>query len=223
MSHAFDARFSPTRLELREILARLEPCLYEAKIDFDGEIMRLHSRDGAPTVLSMATVSVPTLGDVASAAQSWWGVSLYCLSRPLADALGRTDAIEVYVRIFKAAAGWMLVYNEASGAFRARVESDALTNDLGSLLVRVCAALELEVASYAEEDGDARIPTREEIEQHLLEQSESRRALGWLAVVAERSLSLARAQELAGPWADRLRLSILGYVVLPFIAGTLDD
>ena len=58
MSYAFDARFSATELELAEIMHRLEPCLHEARVDFDREIMRLSARDGAPTVTSMATQPV---------------------------------------------------------------------------------------------------------------------------------------------------------------------
>jgi hypothetical protein len=221
MSHAFDACFSPTELELAEILDRLEACLDEARIDFDGEVARLHSRDGVPTVLSMSTDSVASLGQVAKLAKSWWGVSLYCVSRPLAEVLGKSDAIEVYLRIFKVKAGRMIVYNEASGAFRTRAASDSMTNDLASLLVGICSALKCELVIYAEEAGDARIPDLAEIEQHILAQSRSQQALGWLAVIEERSLSFAKARELAGPWADQVRLSILGYVVFPFLTGTL--
>lgn len=222
MSHAYDARFSPTELELAEILSRLELCLDEARIDFDGEVGRLHSRDGVPTVLSMTTDAVATLGDVAKLAKSWWGVGLYCLSRPLAEVLGKSDAIEVYLSIFKVKVGRMIVYNEASGAFRVRATSDSMTSDLASLLVHICSALGSELAIYAEEDGDARIPDLAEIERRIWAQSRSTQALGWFAVVKERSLGVVRARELAGPWADRIRLSVLGYVVLPFLAGTVD-
>lgn len=223
MSHAFDARFSPTSLDLAETLRRLGPCLHESGIDFDGEIMRLHSRGGTPTVMSTATQPVSSLGDVAKHAGSWWGVSLYCLSGRLAEALGRTDSIEVYLRIFQAAnAGRMLVYNENSRAFSARAGSDELTRDLAALLVCTSAALDLALSIYAEEDGEATVPQLTELERRLAEQAASPRALGWLAVVASSSMSLARARDLAGPWADRVRLSILDYVVLPFLAGDLD-
>jgi hypothetical protein len=86
---------------LEEILRGLEPCLAESGIDFDGEIMRLHNRAGVPTALSLETGRVSTLLDVTQCARPWWGVSLYCISRPLAEALGRTDAMEVYLRVLK--------------------------------------------------------------------------------------------------------------------------
>ncbi len=223
MSHAFDGRFSATELELSEIMLRLEPSLHEARIDFDGEIMRLSSRDGVPTVTSMATQPVADLREAAERARSWWGVSLYALSRPLAEVLGRSDSIEVYLRIFRAPSGGrMLVYNENSGAFGARADSDELTGDLAALLVRVCDALEIELAIYAEEDGEANLPQRSELDRRLEEQAKSPRALAWLAVVASRSMSLARARALAGPWSDRVRLSTSDYVVLPFLAGELE-
>ena len=222
MSHAFDARFPVTDLELGELLARLEGCLHASQVDFDGEVMRLNSRGGVPTVLSMATERVESLREVAEEARSWWGVSLYGISRPLAEALGRTDSIEVYLRIFKTPSGGrMLVYNESSGAFQARADSDELTGDLTALLVRISSTLELELCIYAEEDGEAEVPRIAELERRLHEQAAAPRALGWFAVVASRSLSLASARTLAGPWADRIRLSTADYVVLPFLAGAL--
>jgi len=66
-------------------------------------------------------------------------------------------------------------------------------------------------------------PTVAELEQRLAAQSRSSRALGWLAVVTSSALAFPRARALAGPWADRIRISVTGHVVLPFLAGTLDD
>lgn len=220
MSYAFDARFSPTELDLAEILHRLEPCLYDSGITFDGEIIRLHSRDGVPTALSMATQSAATFDDVVREAKSWWGVSLYCVSRPLAEVLGRTDSIEVYLRIFQTSkAKRMLVYNENAGAFRARVDTEELARDLVALVGRISAALELELAIYAEEDGEATAPAITELERRLGEQAKSQRALAWLAVVAGDSMGLSKARELAGPWGSEVRLSTSNYVVLPFLSG----
>jgi hypothetical protein len=65
-------------------------------------------------------------------------------------------------------------------------------------------------------------PSVAEVEQRLTAQSGSERALGWLAVVGASALAFPRARTLAGPWADRIRISVTGHVVLPFLAGSLD-
>jgi|JI6StandDraft_1071083.scaffolds.fasta_scaffold165837_2 hypothetical protein len=220
MSHAFDARFSPTELGLAEICHRLDPCLHEANLDFDGEITRLCSREGVPTVMSLATQSVASLRDVAQHAHSWWGVSLYCISQSLAKNLGRTDSIEVYLRVFKAAtSGFMLIYNENAGAFRARRKSDALTNDLIALLLLISATLKINFAIYREDDGEAKSPELTELEHLLAEQVKASHPLTWLAVVNSDVMSFARARELAGPWREHVSLSTRGYVVLRFLAN----
>jgi hypothetical protein len=220
MSFAFDARFQPTKLDFAEVVRRLEVVLSDSGIDYDGEVMRLYPREGVPTAISLESETVPVLADVAKHASSWWGVSLYCISRPLADALGRTDSMEVYLRLFTApGGGLMVVYNENSGAFRARRDSEFLLADLASFLVRTAKALEVDLVIFAEEDDQAAPPQVSELRDLLERQARSERALGVLAIVAKDAMSFEEARSLAGAWAPNLRLTTDGFVVVPFLGG----
>ncbi len=220
MSYAFEARFSPTEFGLSELLLRLDSCMLDSGLEFEGEIARLHSRGGAPLVTNLDTQHSTSVPSVAEQAQSWWGVSLFCVSHALADVLGRSDSIEVYLRIFKApTSGYLLVYNESDGAFRVCMESDELTRNLAALLIRICSALRIQLAIYSEEEATVDIPNLAELERRLTQQALSPRALAWLAVISIHSMNLAQVRELAGPWKDRVLLSTADYVVLPFLAG----
>ncbi|PRP89902.1 hypothetical protein ENSA5_70090 [Enhygromyxa salina] len=220
MSFSFDARFQPTSLDFAEVLRQLEFILPASGIDYDGEIARLHSRSGVPTVTSLQSESVPTLADIATYASSWWGVGLYCISRPLAEALGRTDSMEVYINIFKARGGGLMVeYNENSGAFRARRDSTALSANLIAFLTRTASALEVDRVIYSEEVEHAAPPELSVLIALLEQQAQSDRALETLAIVSKNVMSLEKAQQLAGAWAPSLRLTIDGFVVAPFLGG----
>lgn len=220
MSFSFDARFPVCKLSLPEVIQRLDTIFADSDILYDGQIVRLHSRGGVPTVMSLESDGVENLADVAEHAAGWWGVSLYCISSPLARALGRTDAMEVYVRLFKAPDGGVQVeYNESSAAFRARRESSDLASDLIAFLARFAEALEVDFVIYGEE-GDTVVPPRApEINQVLQQQAQSRRAVERLLIVSQNIISLDDARRLAGSWARNVGLMTSGFVVANFLAG----
>jgi hypothetical protein len=220
MSHAYEARFAGVDQDLSAIIAGLEPCLEKVGLVFDGEVTQLQSQGGLAVVASMESKRVTQLTDIPRLANRWWGVSLFCISTPLADALGRTDAIEVYLRIVKVAeARRVIVYNEASAAFHARAELESLSQQLTSTLVAICSAVGSELAIYMEEDPELSEPSLDELRQRLVRQGQASEALAFHAVVKSEVLSLADARELVGPWAEHLRLSTNGYVVLPFLSN----
>ena len=220
MSHAFDARFAPVALSREEILRRLDPVLADARIVFDGEVSRLQSRNGNPHAGQLASVSPPTLEAVFEGSRRWWGVGLACASTRLAEELGRTEAMEVYLSVFPNDEGeQILVYNEASSAFHARRESRELQADLLALLVRLLTALGSEMVVFAEETDPTLPASVAEIEERLTHQASSPEPLGWLALIANTRMSFDQARANAGPWAAKVRLATAGYVVLPFLSA----
>lgn len=221
MSHAYDARFAPVSLDLADVMDRLERALPQTQLSFDGEAVALRSQGGLAIVAEMNTHSAANLAEVARVARRWWGVSLYCTSESLAEELGRSEAMEVYLRAVK----WdpeqrLVIYNESSSAFRARAESDKLTRKLAATLVTLCAALGSPLAVYAEEDPDLGEPTLAEVIQRLTTQAEAAAPSGWLAVARIDQLALEQARDLAAGWRDRVGLAPKGYVVLPFLSDS---
>lgn len=95
------------------------------------------------------------------------GVSWACTSKALMDALGRTDSIEVYFRLFKHAGGFALSYDETNTACEARAESEDLTADLIALLVSICSGLQMDFAVYEEERDDGVMPTAESVRTRI--------------------------------------------------------
>jgi hypothetical protein len=218
MSYSFEARFAPTSLSLPETLGRLEKVMSAWDIHFEGEIMRLESREGMPTAMSAETVKADTVGGIATLTRKWWGVALFCVSGRLMEALGRTDAVEVTFNLFKAPDGrTMLTYREAKGAFGARRDEEALGRNLYGLMVALCRALEIDVALYDEENDELRILDLDEVTR-TVEHSATNASPGVGVVVSERLLPLEKARELAGPRAKRVWLAPGGYLVFPFLA-----
>lgn len=219
MSFAFEARFSPTALDLPTVLSRLEAALVKSKIHFQNQIMRLDSRNGVPTAISTDAIDVASLSEVAVTARKWWGIGLSCVSEPLLGALGRTDAIEVGFTLFRSPdARIAITYDEAKGAFAARKSDPDLAGDLFALLIRVAAALQIEIAIYAEEaENGPLVPTFEEAMRVIEDAGQSSHSPDQCIVVSSRLLPFEAARERAGRRADRVRLSPAGYVLFPFI------
>jgi hypothetical protein len=221
MSYSFEARFSPAGLALPEVLGPLEKALADSRIHFEGQIMRLESHEGAPTAMSADIVAVENLADVARVARKWWGAGLFCVSETLMKALGKTDAVEVTFNLFRAASGGtLLTYSERKGAQAAREQSEDLANDLQAMLVRVCAALQIEIAIYGEEgDEGLQVPDLDEVRASVERAAAASALPGMCLVVATRLMTLEAARTLAGPLAARVRLATAGYLVFSFLGG----
>jgi len=221
MSYSFEARFSPAGVPLSEALGPLEKALADSRIHFEGQIMRLESHEGMPTAMSADIVQVEDLADVARVARKWWGVGLFCVSESLMKALGKTDAVEVTFNLFRSASGGTSVtYSEPKGAKAARQDSEDLANDLQAMLVRVCAALQVEIAIYAEEaDEGLQVPDLQEVRESVERAAAASALPGMCLVVATRLMTLEAARALAGPLAARVRLATAGYLVFSFLSG----
>lgn len=218
MSYSFEARFSPTEISFSEVLSRLETVLEQSHLHFEGEIMRLESRDGMPTAMSVDTIAVDTVKAIAQIARKWWGVALFCVSAPLLKEVGRTDAVEVTLNVFESPDGRrMLNYSEGKGAFAARVSSVDLERDLCALLVRVSAAMQIDVALYEEEQDEFRVVDLEEATRTIERVASVQGAPGICVAISQRLIRLEAARVLAGPRASRVKVSSSGYVVFPFL------
>lgn len=222
MSYSFEARISPTSLSFAETLEHLDECFLATGLEFTGEVTRLHSRSGVPTVKSFSPHEVSTVGEVAEAAKKWWGVSMLCNSASLREELGRNTAIEVDVAVFPGPGDVHLVtYTEPKGAFWARVRAPALETSLGGMLAAMCAELEATCAIYAEESEEETlvIPDVDEVRQRLASAASMDRAPGFLAVVSQDELGFEEARELAVGRSELVRVSTGGYVVIPFLSA----
>lgn len=225
MSYDFDLKFSPSQLDRAEIVARLPEALDGAGIRFDGFVHRLRSRRGEPYVDTVDPGPSDTLENSLKRASSYWGFSLYCISIPLFEVIGKNTAVEVYVRVFKHRdGGQLIVYNEDKGAHFARIEHD-LEDDLFRLMIGFCNRFEVELGIYQDTSttGDVQpqlVPDLDELRGLMARQAARAQALGWAAIVSTKQMSLEEARKLAGPWASALRLAVDGYVIFPFLSGT---
>jgi hypothetical protein len=218
MSYSFEARFSPSKLSFEEILVRLERALEESRVLFEQRVYRLHSDGGVPTVNSIEPVEAETLKDVGSLARRWWGVSLHCVSEPLYEVLGRSEAMEVFLRVFKRHDEHLVSYVESSSAFKARQENQDLTRDLIALLAGICSAVEADISIYDEElDDELRVPTLDEVNTRLTALASSSAPPMWCMVVNGKCMDYPTARLRAGRLSQEVKLASSGYVVFPFL------
>lgn len=221
MSYAFEARFSRVPLSFTETLDRIDESFSVAGLEFTGEITRLHHRRGMPIVKTASAVHLSTVLNVKAAAKAgrWWGVSMLCNSIPLREALGRNTATEVDLAVFPHDDGHLVTYTEPKGAFWARVRNPALEHQLGAMMSVIAASLDATVGIYAEEreHEDLVIPTLESVLADLKHGSSREHAPQRVAIIAERVLSLEQARAHAGRFANRVRRTTRGYVVIPML------
>lgn len=220
MSYAYEAYLSPIDLPFGDLLDRLNNVFMETGIQFGEQVFKLVSRDGMPMVSDLAGVSVGSMSDIKTLAEKWWGVSLYCVSTSIADALGRSDAMEVYFNVFKQSPGrYRLVYNESSAAFRARSESASLTGDLIGCLTCLCKAMNADFAIYEEElEGPPSLQDRQSFVQRVSEFTSATRKLPWLGVASQQQIGLDEAKALSSSETGEIRLSTMGFVVFQCLA-----
>lgn len=220
MSTSFEARFSTTSMKLPKLLERLGTALPACGLRFFGSIMRLQAHDGWPTVSGSEFGKVDSLVGAGAVAEQWWGVGLECVSDVLLQGLGRSDAVEVYLNVFRVQTDrWTVSYLESSSATDFRIRSEEGRRNLSALQEAVCRAGGFDLSIYDEQDH-ARSPTPAVREAEVaIKRVAADPNLGDLSVVAaSKALSERRAKKLAGPRADEIRLSANGYVLLPFLA-----
>lgn len=220
MSHSFHARFSTTKLSLKQICSQLPDLLDRASLRYGGQLTRLQGEKGWPSIDITAAfpMSVPDLDQVFEVMKDWWGGSLYCISDSVAKRLGRGDWMEMSIQIFKAAGGkWTLNYVEKSAVFELRREDPDYATGLYQLQSGICKALAIDLSLYREEDYDVLpVPTLHEIEQQV-EVTTSERYMDMSAVVSLKLMDIARAQQLVGPYADRIRAIVDGFLLFPLL------
>ncbi len=146
MSHSYDAILSPTELDLSGVLEVVDEILAASAIGFTGEVYRLHSSNGTPSVTTADPIDAPDIEDIAQVAARWWGVSL----------CGWWEGIgEVYIRLFKSDnAGFHVVYNESGSAFRSRLRDPDLADALLRFLLRLAGRLGSSICIYDQESLD---------------------------------------------------------------------
>jgi hypothetical protein len=216
MSFSFEARFSRSEFGIPDAITHWSVALAESRIHFDGEIMQLQSRGGVPTAMSIQTVKAADLAEAAELARKWWGAGLFCVSEPLMEVLGKTDAIEVSLSLHRLDGGSACMYRESKSASAARVETEELARDLSAFLVRACKQLRVDLAIYDEEADSYSVPDLTEALALIDAAAAAPQLRGGRIVVASRLLDLNTARERAGQWADSVELAPGGYVLLWF-------
>lgn len=215
MSTAFEARFSTSPLDLAHLLEVLELALPTCGLRFLGSVMRLRSHDDWPTVTGTDFEQVDSMAEAAEVASRWWGIGIECISDALLQGLGRTDAVEVYLSIFRAQDGrWTASYLESSRAADHRIESDSAARNLSTLQMTLCAAGRFDLSIYDEENHERDpIPTLREVEVAIKRVVSDPGAGDLSVVVSSELIGLEHARRLAGPRAGRVELSTTGYTV----------
>lgn len=219
MSVSFEARFSTTRLDLSVLLERLDAALPDCGLRFVGAVMRLQPHDGWPTVGGLDFGSVASLGEAARVGESWWGLGLECVSDVLLEGLGRSDAVEVHLNVFRSPEGpWTMSYLEADTATDHRIASQDAAKNLTALQLAMCRAGRFGLSVYDEQNHDREpVPTLRSIEVAIKRVAADPSAGDLSVVVSTKLLDHARARLLAGPRADEVKVSTSGYVVFPFL------
>lgn len=135
----------------------------------------------------------------------------------LYDGLGKTDGIEVYLRVFRVSDDHIsVIYNEASRAADYRIKDEDTARNLTAIQLAICEAGNFELSIYDEQNFKRPpIPTpRVEVTIKRIADEPARGDCS--AVVSTEVLELGRARKLAGPRAGELE-STKGYIVFPFL------
>lgn len=220
MSTSFEARFSTTRLSLPELLGRIEAALPECGLRFFGAVARLQPSNGWPTVAGLDFASVASLAEAAKLAEPWWGLGIECVSDVLLEGMGRSDAVEVYLNVFRSPEGsWTMSYLESSAATDHRVASEDAAKNLVAIQLAMCEAGRFELSIYEEQDHERDpVPTLRSVEVAIKRAGADPSAGDLSVVVSTKVIDHARARRLAGKRAGDVKVSANGYVVFPFLA-----
>ncbi len=220
MSTSFEARFSTTRLSLSDLLTRVEAALPDCGLRFFGAITRLESDNGWPTVAGLDFAAVDSLADAAKAAATWWGLGIECVSDVLLAGMGRSDAVEVYLNVFRDPEGRLTMsYLESGAATDHRVASEDAAKSLVAIQIALCDAGHFELSIYDEQDHERDpVPTLRNAEVAIRRAASDLSAGDLSVVVSSSAVDHARARHLAGPRAAEVKLSANGYTVFPFLS-----
>ena len=219
MSVSFEARFATTRLPLAALLERLDAALPDCGLRFHGAMMQLHSHNGWPTIGGLEFGHVDSIAEAAKVGESWWGLGFELVSEVLLEGIGRSDAVEVYLRVFRSPEGpWTMSYLESDTATDHRIASEDAAKNLTALQLAICAAGRFELSMYDEQNHDRDpVPTLRSVEVAIKGVAADPKAGDLAAVVSTKVLDHAKARRLAGARADDVKVSTNGYVVFPLL------
>jgi hypothetical protein len=219
MSYSFEARFSTSPLDIAPLLERLDASLAACGLQYTGAMMQLVNQGGWPTIGGLDFGQADSFPAATRLLASWWGVSFEFISKALHEGLGRTDAIEVYIRVFRAPDGrWTVSYDELSRATDFRIADDDAAQDLTALQLALCEAGGFDLSVYDEQSFNRQpIPHLRDVEV-AVKRIANDPALGdFSAVVSAKLIDHARARKIAGPRADEVKVALNGYIVFPFL------
>jgi hypothetical protein len=219
MSYSFDARFSASSVPYATLLERLAATLPACGLRYSGAMMPLQSHGGWPTIGGLEFGHADTLAEAASVSASAWGVSFEFISAVLYDGLGKTDAMEVYLQVFRVSDDTIsVIYNEASRAADYRIKDEDAARNLTAIQLAICDAGSFELSIYDEQNFKRPpIPTLRNVEVAIKRIADEPTRGDCSAVVSMKVLDLERARKLAGPRAGEIKVSTNGYIVFPFL------
>ncbi len=222
MSIDYCARFDSVPLDLPGAISRLACVLANSRICFGESVARMVSHGGWPTVDVSDSrsygVPVERLSEVSTVARDWWGVSLSCVSLPLTERLGLSDAAEVDFLFFPASDTQLsLMYIENGRAHRDRLTNEDSARELCALQMQLCANFGFRLSLYDEEDieVDSPLVSIDEVQARIRRAADG--PLECSAVVSTACMNMARACQLAGPNAKLVQQSTTGHILFPLM------